>query len=69
VHTRGRVADEVLDKLERLTNELDAAQKASKKALQEVKRAKRTTEKAKRVIRITQNPDYTKRKRTRTRHR
>jgi hypothetical protein len=69
VHTRGRVADEVLDKLERLTNELDAVQKASKKALQEVKRAKRTTEKAKRVIRITQNPDYTKRKRTRTRHR
>jgi hypothetical protein len=61
------VADEVLDKLERLTHELDAAHKASTKALKEVKRAKRTTEKAKRAARIRQHPDYAKRKRKKPR--
>jgi len=54
------VADKVLEKLERLSNELEAAQKASKKALKEVSLAKRTTEKAKRAVRSRQHPDYSK---------
>ena len=59
------MADDVLKKLEKLTDSLEVAHQATKQTLKEVKRAKRTTEKAKRAVKIRQRPDYTKRPRRR----
>jgi|SoiMethySBSTD1v2_1073268.scaffolds.fasta_scaffold2713914_1 hypothetical protein len=57
------MADDVVKKLERLTEHLEAAHEATKKTLKEVREAKRTSEKARRAVRIKQRPDYTKKKR------
>ena len=40
------MADDVVKKLERLTEHLEAAHEATKKTLKEVREAKRTSEKA-----------------------
>jgi hypothetical protein len=61
------VADEVLKKIERLSVELDEAQKASKKTLKEVQKAKRSAEKAKRAVRVQEQPKYATRKRSKQR--
>ena len=61
------MTDDVVKKLESLTAHLEAAHKATKETLKEVRQAKRTTEKAQRAVRIKQRPDYTKKKRTKRR--
>ena len=59
--------DDVVKKLESLTAHLEAAHKATKETLKEVTKAKRTSEKAKRAVRIKQRPNYTKKKRRKQR--
>ena len=55
--------EKTIKKLEQLSEDLDVAKAASAETLKVVKRAKETTEQAKRDLQVHQNPDYgTKRK-------
>jgi hypothetical protein len=59
---------DALKKLEKLSVQLDTAQDASETTTKEVQQARRTAENVKRAVRL-QRPDYTKRKRKRSKGR